>query len=364
MSTQTSQKLTRREQLFTGIRSCLRPIFDLPRYRISRIKSEWLISMDEPFSLAPRGTVLIICGFGSKCYQQAAERLTLQAKQSSFFEQIITITRLDQVPGLSEGQIAQYEAFAQNNPRGYGLWAWKPRVIASVMMTLPEAAPVFYLDSGCELSKFGWGRYLSYLNEICNKGSLFFSIPYLEYEWTASSVLKRFKRHLKDESYQIEATWFGLKNTQEWRDFITNWADNCFENQGELLKPILSKADRLMVTHREDQSVLSCMLKQSGNGNILVWEDHFHPDLYHINSWILMMPFHTLRSTGYDSKLSKLISLSDHAVCLRNAHGYRSNSLFHSLKMLVTEVYEAMTRFLQALRVIWRVFLPNKNRWY
>lgn len=83
-------------------------------------------------------------------------------------------TSLAQVPGLDSEQVSKYEEFAKDNPRGYGLWAWKPAVIAAVMGSLPDEVSVFYLDSGCEISCLGLDRYLSYLDALRSLGSIFF----------------------------------------------------------------------------------------------------------------------------------------------------------------------------------------------
>jgi len=351
--------LSRWDIFYSEVRNCFRPILDLPRYRISRVRSKWLFSFEDTTTCRPKGVVLIVCGFGSKIYQDAAYRLSLQALQSGFFEKIVTVTKLDQLAGLSKTRIDQYEKFAEDFPRGYGLWAWKPLVLASVMKTLPEGAAVFYMDSGCEISLFGLQRYLSYLEEIYSKGSLFFSIPYREFEWTAASVLKKFNRNVKDDTNQIQATWFALKNTQVWRDFITEWADNCQMNDFILLKPFLSKSDNLMLAHREDQSILSCMLKQSGAGNIHDWEDYFHPDFYYENSWVLMMPFHTLRTTGKKSKINRLVSLSSPTACLKNMKSHGGSSLFISIKMSITTIFDISKRIALILRMVFRVLLSK-----
>ena len=352
----SNTEISSRDLWIREIRNCFIPILYLMHYRISRIRPDWDLKARHQIKSPPKGTAIIICGFGDAQYQDAAKRLALQAKRSNFFEQIFCFTSLAQVLGMDSQQVSKYREFAKDNPRGYGLWAWKPAVIAAVMSRVPEEISVFYLDSGCEISSLGLDRYLSYLKAVKSLGSIFFSIPFREYEWTASSVLKRFGRPLIDNSYQVQAGSFALKNSSEWRHFVRNWADYCLENNGALLNPSLSIADRFMISHREDQSILSCMLKQGGKGNIRKWEDHFHPDLYHKNSWILLMPIHTLRSRKKNKRsvIDQLLVRSDITACLDNVRKSNGKSLLLILSMTARFLKEALFSGVKAILITWR----------
>jgi hypothetical protein len=50
------------------------------------------------------------------------------------------------------GFLHEHNLFIRENPRGFGLWIWKPRIILEAMERFPNSKIILYLDAGCELT--------------------------------------------------------------------------------------------------------------------------------------------------------------------------------------------------------------------
>ena len=289
------------------LRLRVRQIYLLRKYRIENPKEQWFAPHSKLNSHNP--VILIICGFGPKKYQDALIRLTQQAETLGVFTKIYGFGNLNEVPGLDLELKSNIEKMAYEYKRGWGLWSWKAPVILSIMKTMPEDAEIFYLDVGCEISCQGKERF-NYYREILNKkGCVFSSIPYLEHEWTNGEVLNYFKLPENEKSHQIQATWLGIKNTRKMKHLIREWAHICNLDNGRLLKNLNgSSQNKHLIDHREDQSILSCLIKSRYKIDPIPHEDHFSPHLYSPGSWVLRIPIHTLRVTGNLSIINPLIS--------------------------------------------------------
>jgi len=295
----------------------LRFLSGLNRYRIKQPNEIHLPSC--PLGPEPREVILIICGFGPDKYKQSTQRLCSQAKNIGVFSRILAFNKLSDVPGLDAGKLEAIEALAKTHPRGWGLWSWKPAVLKAVMDRAPEGAEIFYIDSGCEISPYGRDIFIALRGLLQQHGYLFFSIPFRESDWTAMHVLLKYGIPVDDQTNQIQATWFGVINTPEWREFMAFWETGCLQNRGELL--VEQRYERhlrnyRLIEHREDQSILSCLIKSRSVKSVLLSHlDHFHPDLYYRNSWILLIPVHTSRLSSGFSKIDSLVNTSTVGGC-------------------------------------------------
>lgn len=330
------------------VRRRLRPLRDLPRYRIARCHPAWRAGAGASVP-RPVSTVLLTCGFGPERYAIAAKRLADQARRSGFFSKVIAFTSLEDVPGLSPERREQCEALARQYPRGFGLWAWKPTVLDAMLKHLPPDCEVFYVDAGCEISAWGGGRFSHWLGQLREHRSLFFSIPFEEREWSHPEVLARFGRPVDDRSDQIQATWFAVVNDAAARATISAWASACLGNGAQLLRPRPFQPS-MLIEAREDQSILSCLLKQQGGANVMRWEDHFTPELYHPDSWILLMPVHTLRNASGESVIDALLERSTRESCLHAADRQASSGLADSLRAAMRRIRESA----YCIREAWR----------
>lgn len=288
-------------------------LFYLSKYRINEFKSEWFQAPSSP--ALQNNVVLIICGFGSEEYKKAAQRLAAQAFDLNKFSKIYVFTKLDDVKGLSIERKKHIEKLAEKYPRGWGGWSWKPAILEVLMNEVEEGAEVFYMDAGCEISPWGGVVFDRLRSRLQENSSLFFSIPYKECEWSSPVVLEHFGLPLDLDAHQVQATWFGLINNSNNRYLIGRWAKECFFDDAKLLIGTEDYSNKILLEHRHDQSILSCLIRSIGGYFVSEHQDHFSPELYYPNSWVLLMPVHTLRTRESAGLINGLILKSTKSMC-------------------------------------------------
>ena len=171
--------------------------------------------------------------------------------------------------------------FANANPRGFGLWVWKPWLILEVMKNAQEGDIVFYLDAGCTVhaSNKSRLRYESYLDHIRTHGSLHFNLDDGEIYWTKREVVEYFQLSKSElNSGQVMASVQGYLVKLEQQRFVETWLGACTLDSGRLIRDVVSRVgeDQRFIEHRHDQSVFSCLVKRNGSPNFPD-ETYFYP---------------------------------------------------------------------------------------
>lgn len=261
---------------------------------------------------------LITAGFGPS-YAEAANRLAEQARSAGWFDDVIVVTENSKALGVPD-ILREIEELRRKFPKGYGLWAWKPAIVKAALSGLPAGALLFYVDAGCEMSAFGTERFDELSNWATRHSALFFSLPFLEREGTRADLFDRYGP--LQETPQIQATWFALRNDEIGRSIANNWHDASRADDFSFLKEMSDSANSAALQHRHDQSVLSCIVKSQFPAVVtLPWEDYFAPWLYHVNSPVLLQPIHALRQRGARSILNPLLRRSTLEQCTLERRG-------------------------------------------
>jgi hypothetical protein len=207
--------------------------------------------------------------------------------------------------------------FITRNKRGFGYWLWKPIIVSRMLSEMAEGDLFVYADAGCELSTIGFSRFCDYLSAANQKGGLFFSLPFVEKNWTKKQVVTALM--LTDdelETNQLQATFFILKNCNESRELVRKWLELCRRDNYAMVDDSgLTLGQRSSFReHRHDQSLLSILVKR-GDFDVIEWEDFYEQPLYFVNSWVLRFPVHA-RRTKYFRIVFLLSLLSSERKCL------------------------------------------------
>ncbi len=175
-----------------------------------------------------------------------------------------------------------YEDFWKSNPKGHGLWIWKPALILCAMDKLKHGDMIFYLDAGCSInnSEEALDRFEDYKSLILQKNFLFFHLNHREVEWSKRQLLESIPlgEHERN-SGQVMATFFGARITEATKLFFREWLALASAEQGFLLRDPTSSEIQLPFfrAHRHDQSVMSCLVKKQGLES-LPDETYFEPN--------------------------------------------------------------------------------------
>jgi hypothetical protein len=153
-------------------------------------------------------------------FLNATSRLERQAKSLNVFDDIFVIEP-SSFPQEFNFFLKENCKFFEDNKRGYGYWIWKPFLVDWMLNhKLSSDDTLVYLDSGCEISKFGKDEFLKYLNQAKLKEGVFFNTKFKEGNWTKMDLIKKFSAYDLVNSKQIQATFFFLKNTQNSRSMV------------------------------------------------------------------------------------------------------------------------------------------------
>ena len=232
---------------------------------------------------------LISFGGGIKDVKKLIERFSRQAKSFHLIDEFQIFTEVD----LRQDYLSEFQEIIRNNPKGYGLWSWKPYLIKREMQQLNEGDILIYLDLGVEINKQGLSRFTHYLDFLAKNDTLFFSLDHQHRHYTKPDqrLLPIDKHYFRN---QVVAGVLMFRITSETKDFVSEWFNMCKLNQGSLLVdtiPVSGNGEIYFKNHRHDQSLLSRLVFERGLTTI--------PDETIFRPWRLgkKYPFLALRNT-------------------------------------------------------------------
>jgi hypothetical protein len=237
------------------------------------------------------GQYLLTFGGGSEDFRAAASRVGAEAEAANFFEKIFVVTDKDHESFISSF-LKKNQSFIRDNPRGFGLWSWKPHLIDHFLGEIPEGSSLMYLDSGSHLNlkTFQCAQKLQGYFELAKQRGIFamqlrdgqfgddFS-DLSESAFTTKSLAKKVglsQEHLS--SHQIESNFLIANNSRAPRRIVREWLKlSSIRSHRYLLDPL--DADDTFANffeHRHDQAIFSALLKKHDIEPSLN-ESYFHP---------------------------------------------------------------------------------------
>jgi hypothetical protein len=242
-------------------------------------------------------------------YDLAAKRLMLQAEDSKWFDEIICYSEYNKLNNYKPKCFIN--GFSKINPRGAGLWAWKPDFIYHCMINeIEENALVVYLDAGVEINKFGYKKFELYC-KIANEGKIVATrTNKIEFLYTNIPLVSRIKLGIIDLlSYQYQAGLLVFSNTINNKKLIKLWKELCLENEGIfLLKP--SPLHGIIGENRHDQSIFSGILKLSKQEYSIGRSLAENPVLISKSRYMKTYPFFSLRNYTENSIISNNVEIA------------------------------------------------------
>ena len=236
----------------------------------------------------------ITAAFGHKKYLKAATRLERNLLKMRSDNRL---TIYDEIK-LYEIYPRYESLFVKNHIVGFGAWIWKPLIIQSELRKLNENDILVYLDVGCEVNFTSRAneKLMEYINLSKEEGIVVFENGQLEKKYTHNKVYSFFSYNPTDaeDDIQISASVLVISNISLSRNIIDEWCSACLYNNGILafngtvIKPA--------VAHRNDQSILSVLLKSTKQGLILPNESYFTTEEYLVKHEPYFYPFHTTRN--------------------------------------------------------------------
>ena len=203
----------------------------------------------------------ILVNYANDKYKGAQRLNTWTGKHIAKFDKIYSFGPDD----IDDGYRKQHSDIL-DNPRGNGLWLWKPYFIKRVLDGCNEGDYVFYVDSGAFFI-----RNADVIVRSFREGENIWvsDNPLLESCFTKSVCFEALDCEGKKYSgtNQIQATYVFFRCCGESRAFVNEWLSFC--ERPELMEPagslnISQGVGSGFVAHREDQSILSLLCKKQG----------------------------------------------------------------------------------------------------
>jgi hypothetical protein len=166
--------------------------------------------------------------------------------------------------------------------RGYGYWLWKPYFILQEMTKLEPNELLFYMDSQDMVSS----KFFDVFIEHMETNDLFvFDMIHLHRYWTKRDcfVLMDCDTSKYHNANQLEAGLIGVKNSPLTFQVITEWLQNCQDENIVTDLPNISGEPNFdgFRDHRHDQSILTNLFLKYNISSV----DKKHHDVvsYHCN---------------------------------------------------------------------------------
>lgn len=233
-------------------------------------------------------------------YYPAASRLQRQAIDSGWFKDIYIYgldKRLERFIPSCVG-----DGFADEIPRGFGLWSWKPEFIVYCMDNLIKSDEyIVYLDVGCEINSQG----VSFLDFFLEKAQqdliVTTSTKKLNLLWSSRNLIRRYKPSLKTLfSYQYQAGLIVFRNSDIVLSFMTDWMSDCLINDYEFLRD-KSIWEGWLGENRHDQSVFSLLANERNIAYPLRYSLSYNYKVMVTSEFMAAFPFWPCRNLSSQS---------------------------------------------------------------
>lgn len=211
---------------------------------------------------------LITFGAGAKNFSRATARIARQARNFPWIDEVRIYSGLD----LPEEFFSKMGDILARNPKGFGLWSWKPFLIQRELDSMNHGDILLYLDAGVEINIVGSSRFTFYLDHLARKNMLFFQLDHQHRQWTKrrSEIFDLGENFFRN---QVVAGVLMFRVSEESKSLVSRWKELCTMDGGSLLEdPSLFSEENheQLIEHRHDQSLLSKTVFDAG---IETWPD-------------------------------------------------------------------------------------------
>lgn len=213
--------------------------------------------------LAARPTAHLV-SFANRRYAGSLARLRGEAAALGRFASVHTLDER----ALDPDYLRQHAETIRRHPRGYGLWTWKPHVIARSLDVLPDGDMLLYCDAGCSLNAEGRDRLEEYLALAAGHpaGVLAFGLNGTVGEWTKRHTLEALGCDTAEHRRRpmISATCLVLLVGPAARDLVAEWAARMAKLEIVDDSPSPAGEHPEFRAHRHDQSIFTLLAHARG----------------------------------------------------------------------------------------------------
>jgi hypothetical protein len=236
----------------------------------------------------------------SRKYSISKKHLISLAKESKFFENEISLSRLD-----LDTDFKQKYSDILSSPKGGGYWIWKHRIIMNLLNNLEENDIIFYTDAGSSFNYHAKKKFFEYINMLNESefGNLRFEIgsSYIEKDWTTKELFDYFNINLNNKiatSPQLVGGHLFFKKCEHTHNFFEEF-QKLLDFDEFLITDKYNNTTQINTfkENRHDQSIMSLISKKYG-GEVLESQTYFNDDLNNQSDF----PILSVRNYGHGLK--------------------------------------------------------------
>lgn len=205
--------------------------------------------------------------YGDKNFSIAKKHLSLLAKESNFFDEVVALGPDD----LDNDFKNQFSKILETK-KGGGFWIWKHRVIKNLLNDLSNDDLIIYCDAGASLNYKAEKRFTEYIEIISDSSFGNFRMEcepqYKEINYTTKQLFDYFDVPYSSEiakSTQFQAGHMIFKKNNHTHDYLNHYS-HLLNKDDELITDFYSSENQheKFIENRHDQSIFSLMSKIYG----------------------------------------------------------------------------------------------------
>jgi hypothetical protein len=246
--------------------------------------------------------------YGTKPYENALNRLKLEADESEMF-QSFEICRTED---LDASFVDRFRDVLRL-PRGGGYWIWKVPLIQRYLKRLEYGDILVYLDAGCKVNKEGTDRFWWYVEQMqrTNTSIVAFAMHHAEVVWTTDAIFKYFNITQKTALWKQVAKkgqYIGgilvMRKTPQLESIMAMYNQTVYDDP-YLFTDYYNNATKAkrgnFADNRHDQSVFSVIRKIFWNDTFVIPDETYKPKY--------AVPFVAARARGFSRRKPRLARL-------------------------------------------------------
>ena len=205
--------------------------------------------------------------YGDKKFNIAKKHLSLLAKESGFFDEVIALGPSD----LDKEFKAKFNKVLDVD-KGGGFWIWKHRIIKNLVKDIKTNDLIIYCDAGASLNYKAEKRFNEYVQIINDSDYGNFRMDcepqFKEIQYTTKEILNYFNVDLGSEtanSKQLQAGHMIFKKNQHTIDLLSEYS-KLLNKDYKLITDYYSSNSQSekFIENRHDQSIFSLLSKVRG----------------------------------------------------------------------------------------------------
>ena len=203
--------------------------------------------------------------YGDKNFYYSKKHLSYLAKESGFFDKVISLGPED----LDKDFLNKY-IDVLSNKRGGGYWIWKHEIINSLLKNIDNGDIILYCDAGSSINTLPKAkkRFKEYFDLLLDSKNSFLRFEtekqFLEKQFTSSELFKYFDIGLDTSianSTQLQAGVMFFQKSYESLEFFNDYKNVLNFDINLITDSYVNNQDNQFIENRHDQSIFSILGK-------------------------------------------------------------------------------------------------------